>query len=257
MEWRLSYKEVKMGSAEKVISTVFPINMVTQLYQGVEKFRQVERDGPQGWSKSIVDPMNLLFAFPSLHIKNGLVLRAYQFRSGPNGNGFVWAMPENLVFPEPEECPRLNDRFLGPPKPQGALDDIMEAIDGDKTPWSYFSASFFAREIAEFGAMWHGCHWSTHIILGDNPLSSPPSYFYGNPEKGFRKPDEWKWLERKPLEWRPQVSENRDIVTVTFYTYSGLAINAIYRFVDKFKQGVYCFETDKKMIAKGRGGYIF
>ena len=48
-----------------------------------------------------------------------------------NGNGFVWAMPVDAEFPDPEKCPRLKNVFLEPPKPPAALDDYMDAIDGD------------------------------------------------------------------------------------------------------------------------------
>ena len=108
--------------------------------------------------------MNLLGVFTALRVKPGFVLRAYQFRSGGNGNGVVWAMPTDALLPEPSECPRLTDQFLEPPKPPLALDDLMDAIEGDGTPWSYLSSSLFAREAQEVGAMWHGCHWSTHKI---------------------------------------------------------------------------------------------
>jgi len=43
-----------------------------------------------------------------------------------------------------------------PPRPHGALDDFMDAIEGDGSAWSYLSASLFAREAAELGALWHG-----------------------------------------------------------------------------------------------------
>jgi hypothetical protein len=36
------------------------------------------------------------------------------------------------------------------------LDDFMDAIEGDGSAWSYLSASLFAREAAELGALWHG-----------------------------------------------------------------------------------------------------
>ena len=62
--------------------------------------------------------------------------------------------------------------ILEPPKPSDALDEFMEAIDGDGKPWSYLCASLLARELAEFGAMWHGCGWSEHAILGENPFNA-------------------------------------------------------------------------------------
>ena len=60
------------------------------------------RKGPRGWSKSQVEPVEVLKAFPALRLKKGFVLRAYQFREGGNGNAVVWAMPEESPFPSPK-----------------------------------------------------------------------------------------------------------------------------------------------------------
>jgi len=69
--------------------TVFPIEKVQQLRDRAIEARTFEQIPPEGWSKSAVDPMRLLAVFSSLRIKEGYVLRAYQFREGGNGNGFV------------------------------------------------------------------------------------------------------------------------------------------------------------------------
>ena len=49
---------------------------------------------------------------------------------------------------------------------------LMQAIEGDGSPWSYLSASILSREAAEFGAMWHGCDWSDQTILS-KPRGKP------------------------------------------------------------------------------------
>lgn len=147
--------------------TTFTLAKVQQLRTRAAKLAQPRRNVPEDWSISAVDPMTVLAVFKPLRIKEGYILRAYQFCSGGNGNGFVWAMPTDADFPDPEQCPRLEDVFLEPPKPPAALDDAMEAIDGDGSPWSYLCASLLCRQLREFGAMWHGCDWSTHSILGE------------------------------------------------------------------------------------------
>ncbi len=43
----------------------------------------------EGWQKSKADPMEILKIFPGIRIRDGFVLRAYVFRSGMSGNGFV------------------------------------------------------------------------------------------------------------------------------------------------------------------------
>ena len=114
----------------------------------------------RGWYKSEADPNYILDCFPALHLKKGYILRAYQFSDGRgNGSGFVWAMPQAAPFPDYKDCPRLESHFLKPPKPPGALESVMEAIEGDGSPMSYLCASIFAREVKEFGAVWHGCSW--------------------------------------------------------------------------------------------------
>src|SRR4051794_6540914 len=72
-------------------------------------------DDRQGWQKSRVDPRTLLAVFSSL--KPGYTLRAYSFAEGGNGNAFVYAMPMDAPFPEPETCPRDTSAFLEPPVP--------------------------------------------------------------------------------------------------------------------------------------------
>ena len=239
-------------------TTAFPIEEVQQLRQLAQEASRVPEEGREGWTKSEVDPMKLVRVFPSLRIKEGFILHAYQFRAGGNGNGIVWAMQENLPFPDPELCPKLEDKFLNPPKPPGALNDVMEAIEGDGSPWSYLSSSIFAREIWEFGAIWHGCSWSTHEILGEDPYSSDQlskdrSYM----ERPSGNADEWEWRLPKPFDWRPQVFKEHHFIIVAFYTYSGLGSEAIYRHLDTYKPGQYRFKSDRKVIAEGERGYVF
>jgi len=213
---------------------------------------------PRGWSKTQVEPVEVLKAFSALRLKKGFVLRAYQFREGGNGNAVVWAMPEESPFPDPKECPKLKDAFLEPPRPPLALDDLMEVIEGDGSHWSYLSASIFEREVNEFGAVWHGCSWSTHEII-----DKAPSDYFNQTQRGSEeriphsKVDDWTWLKKKPKELRPSVSKKNDKIIVTFYSFSGLSTEAIYRHVDTFQAGKYSFKTKEVMIAKGCGGYVF
>ena len=202
---------------------------------------------PDGWSKSKIDPMKVLAVFPSLQIKNGFVLRAYQYVSGGNGNGVVWGMPEDSDFPEPDECPKQEDTALECPHPPEALEDIMEAIEGDGSDLSYLYASLCAREMSEFGAMWHGCSWSTHRIVDEQ--SSLDDF-------DSEETKDWDWSDDKPKDWRPSVRRVNDKVIVSFYTYTGLGSEGVVRHTDTFFTGSYCCVTDSKMIANGPGGYV-
>jgi hypothetical protein len=203
---------------------------------------------PNGWSKSKIDPMKVLDAFSSLKIKKGFMLRAYQYVSNGNGNGVVWAMPEDSPFPEPNECPKLKDTEIECPRPSAALDDVMEAVEGDGSEFSYVSASLFAREISEFGAFWHGCSWSSHTIIDEK---SPSDEFT------FEEIDNWDWSEEKPKEWRPSATKVSHNILVNFYTYTGLVPAGIVCHTDTFSLDSYCFISDHRMIAGSGGGYIY
>ena len=143
--------------------------------------------------------------------------RAYQFHEGGNGNGFVWAIPVDAEFPDPEDCLRLKDVFLEPPKPPAALDNFMDAIEGDGSPWSYMCASILMRELAEFGAMWHGCDWSTHTILGTIEDGQESVI-----KRATNSTTGWEFLGSKPADWRPCVEQDARQIRVTFFTYNAM-----------------------------------
>jgi hypothetical protein len=240
------------------IVTVFPILKIARLRTRAAKVCAVPDETPDGWSKSAVDPMRLLAVFTSLQIKPGLILRAYQFRSGGNGNGCVWALPEDAPFPDPELCARLADGFLEPPEPPVALDDVMDAVEGDGSPWAYMSASLFAREAAEFGAMWHGANWSTYTILGAAPWQTKTKR-KGRPDKDvltrFKKA--WTWYGETPANWKPYFDIVNGVPQIIFLAYSGLGRERICRFKDTFEDQTLRFSTDVTMLAEGSTGYVF
>lgn len=212
---------------------------------------------PHGWSKSKVNPKKVLKNFSKLRIKKGFVLRSYHFQEKSNGNSIVWAMPKQSPFPSPDSCPKLTDTFLHPPKPPLALDDLMEAIESDGSPWSYLSASIFKREISEFGAFWHGHNWDTHNIIDTQPLFDINQIQEKDEINSAKKVDKWEWLEAKPEQWMPSVSINNEQAIVTFFTYSELGTKAIYIHTDTYNLGKYSCKTEKIMIAKGGSGYHF
>ena len=239
--------------------TVFPISKINALRKKAEQASKPSEDAPPGWAKSRLDPMKLLAVFKALRIKPGFVLRAYQFTEGGNGNGIIWAMAADAPFPEPDECQKLEDRFLQPPRPPCAFDNLLDAIDGDGTPWSFMSASLFAREAAEFGAMWHGCDWSTHKVLAADPWRHDPRIKRRRDRSGDEPSaiDAWKWNEPRPELWEPSFEQLSNAASINFLTFSGQLPEAIYRFTDTFKAGEVTFETKEVIVAEGPGGYVF
>ncbi|MDE2754217.1 MAG: hypothetical protein OXI83_16720, partial [Gemmatimonadota bacterium] len=153
-------------------SILFSIARVNRLRRAAERARTLPDGRPVGlesglsgrWFTSRYDPNELVGVFATLRLREGFALHAYEYRSGGNGNGIIWAVPAGAPLLAPDDCPRLKDRFLSPPKPPGAV-PLMQVIEGDGSHWSYLSASILWREAAEFGARWHGCQWSDKTIL--------------------------------------------------------------------------------------------
>jgi hypothetical protein len=53
------------------------------------------------------------------------------------------------------------------------------------------------------------------------------------------------------------VAVEGDRITVTFYTFSGLERQTIYRQRDTYVAGNYDYESETKPIALGPGGFLF
>lgn len=222
---------------------------------------QLPQNTLNGWSKSPVDPTKLLTVFPKLSMREGYALRAYVFKEDANSNGFVWALPVDAEYPEPNDCPRLESHFLKPPKPFDALDDLMEAIAGDDSPESYLHASILRRELREFGGGWHGIVWGEHTVLDESPWSgSQPPNDGSSLDRPSSSRQEWKWLEEEPTTWSPEVRLEENRAIVTFYTYTPLMAELdngeiekerIIRFTDTYRRGKYRALVAEKKLAEG------
>ena len=231
----------------------FTASSIASLRRAARKADTTQPEGPHGWSKSDADPMRLLKAFPSLRIRDGFVLCAYQFRSDGNGNGWIIALPADAPFPEPGECPRNEHHFLGHPVIPCALKDYMDAIDGDGSLISHVEASILARELAEFGAMWHGISWGDHHVLDSSPFEK------SGKKKTFTESNisEWGWEKPIPDDWRPSVHRTGHRVTFVFYTYSGQGKEHIVRHTDSFRVNQYTFRSATELIGQGPHGFVY
>ena len=214
------------------IRVPFPLAEICALRERATKRADALPKGPQGWSISPVDPMKVVEVFESLHVRHGWVLRAYQFRSGGDGNGFVWALKEGDHFPEPTDkgnewgVSRISQPFasvpISNPKPPGALVDFREVIEGDGTPLSYLCASVLARELFEFGALWHGRFWrAVELDIED-----------------------------------PEVVIEEDHIAVRLSCYTDLGCSGFFNYVDRYRNGSYVFESETTDVMVCGAGYI-
>ena len=249
-----------MGS-RLVTETVISARVAERLLLHAREAGGSTDDSESGWSRITSGPEDILAVFKRLKLKSGFMLAGYRFQKGGNGNGFLYAVPNGTRLPAPDECPVDPTQFLSPPIPPMALDDVMDAIDGDGSPLSYFCASLLERELSEYGAMWHGCSWSTHELVTQDPFATGgclrPKSGDADQMETQRDIENWRWLKSKPSRWEPRVKMGEGNVTVTFHTYSEYVQMGIYRHVDRYKPGVYRFKTKRIMILEGPGGYIF
>jgi hypothetical protein len=234
-------------------TTTFPVGEINRLRRRAQA-AVPHTPAPDGWSISPVDPLQLLAAFETLRIRPGFALRAYVYREGLDGNGVVYAMPIDEAQPLPEDCPSL-DVFLSPPRPAAALDNVMQAIDGDGSPFSYMSASLLAREMGEFGASWHGISWGVAKIVDRPPPELRKQVMVETSESDWT--NEWRWCTPPPRHWRPQVTQTADGVAVSFCVLNIVGSSEIIRITDTYNDLQYTFTTTEESIASGGGGIVW
>jgi hypothetical protein len=206
-----------------------------------------------GWRTSSLDPAKLLDYFGSLRLKTGFALRAYECHQELNSWGVVYAMPVSATFPEP-----VSSAIGRPLRPQGALDDVMEAIEGDGTAYSYLCASLLARELEQFATIAPDNVWLNCLVLDGDPWNGANGMAHALAGQGF-KPElrGWYWQGQQPDTWRPAVFMNGQSVTVRFHTFSGLGRQRIITFEDRYVYGSYKFSRHEKAMANGPDGYIW
>ncbi|MCI1589780.1 hypothetical protein [Heyndrickxia oleronia] len=205
---------------------------------------EVIDDYIDGWYRTSANPESLVMGFSHLSIKKGYKLRAYQYCDSGNGNGIVWAIPEDKKLPNPIECERSKEHFLDAPKPSFALNDFMEVIDGDKTPLSYLQASIVYHELHEFGAIWHGVSWGRDVIL-PTPNNSKSNY-------------DWEMIEDEPDVIEPHFyygSEGNPVIV--FHTVNDIGTVTLNRYQHVFGKEDYTLEVKRTCIATAGGGIIF
>ncbi|MEB3210685.1 MAG: hypothetical protein VKL39_05000 [Leptolyngbyaceae bacterium] len=146
---------------------------------GVSDFDMEPSDVPDGgaWAISGANPADVLFKFPGLSLKPKFRLVAFTFQKDADGKGIVWAIPEACCTTEDlERALQAADGVKKPPYPAGALADVMGAIEGDRSPVSFFIASIFRRELLEFGAKGSFQNWTHHRLIEAVPSAIQPHW---------------------------------------------------------------------------------
>lgn len=208
----------------------------------------VPAQAPKGWSICPVDPAILLPAFPRLFLLPRMRLQAYQYRWGRDGHALVYALPAGQELP----APALESEE--PPRPAGALSDVMGAIGGDASLESYLQASILGRELQEFCAMGHGRMWSFYAVLGEDVWSNPGS-ISPNRTSPAEIPQRYTWSQKMPADFLPRAEQTGSEIRVTFYTYTGLSLEEIVLNEDTFQAGTYTFSSNPQLLAKGNQGF--
>jgi hypothetical protein len=191
--------------------------------------------------------------FGCLSLKQGYALRAYEQHIAPNSWGYVFAMPAALKLPKPR--PSANGK---PIKPEGALKNVMDAVEGDGSPYSYLCASLLARELEHFATLSPESEWLNCFILDGNPWVGTNGVAHTLKGQGFVKDEaNWRWAAQQPENWRPTVIMSQQTVSVIFYAFSGMGRQRILTFEDNYMRGSYSFSRQQNSLAQGPAGYIW
>lgn len=224
---------------------LFSIQRVNRLRQAAEKAREISGIGFDGWFDDAREAIELVRVFDSLWLKDGFSIRAYVYTSGSNGNGVIWAVPSDTPFLTLADCPREENLWLKPPRPPEAI-PLMQAIEGDGSPWSYLSASILARETAEFGAEWHGCVWSDQAVLSKPPLQDENKDSSYNSMEPYRDAPvgDWTWLEDAPQTWEPTFVDRGATREVVLHIHDPMGQERIYKSIDTYPADSYACQTE-------------
>lgn len=122
------------------------------------------------WAISTVNPGAALLKLPGLRLKPEFRLVSYVYRTNGDGVGVVFAVPTDLsTTAQLDTALQMSSDIEHPPKPDGALAHVMEAIMGDRSPSSFVIASVLRRELQEFGALGKRCQWTHHHLIDAIP----------------------------------------------------------------------------------------
>lgn len=238
----------------------FSISRVNRLRRAAGKateFPEFDASSPpDGRAFSATDKARaLLEVFDTLWLKPGFALWAYAYRDFHGGNGEIRALPTDAVPGASGESPSPGELMV---PPTGAV-PLMQAINGDGSPWSYLSASILSREADEFGAWWHGCDWSVQTIVSRAPPQADDPNAPDDEWKltGEAAAGDWIWHGLAPRIWEPTFAEIGTTRQVVLHIRNPVAQEAIYRATDTYQGGSYVGSTESELLCAGPGGIVF
>lgn len=203
-------------------------------FGGPEEFESHAPNAQGKWFISAMNPGTALAKLPGVKLKSGLRLVSYLIRVQQNGVGATWAVPEEMSTTAQLE--KALDAAKGleyPPHPEAALKNVMDAIEGDRSPLSFVVASLLRRELQEFGAVGKACNWSHHRLINAIPPQAT-----------------WQWRIKEPQDLAPKVLIYPDQkVAIEFFTCRVTAPVAIFQHVDQYPPGSYTATATDRAIA--------
>lgn len=189
------------------------------------------------WFVSTVNPAAPLLKLPGLRLKPGFRLVGYLYRTVESGAGVVWAVPEMLSTMNHLEARLKGSHSMAHiPRPDGALGNFMDAIEGDRSAVSFVIASLLRRELQEFGALGDRRSWNHHDLIADVPANLS-----------------WQWRADPPKSFLPKVRMFPDgQVAVEFFTCRRTVPNTLYRHLDRYPAQQYRGDSLDKSLAVAR-----
>lgn len=193
--------------------------------------------GRGNWFVSTVNPAAPLLKLPGLKLKSGFRLVSYLYRAPGEGTGIVWAVPETLSTTEQlVAILKSSDGIADVPKPAGALEHFMDAIEGDRSPGSFMIASLLRRELQEFGSLGDRHTWNRHELIA----AVPPNI-------------SWQWRTEPPENFLPKVRVfDNGQAALEFFTCRRTAPTTIYRHLERYPPHQYHGESLDKPVAVAR-----
>ncbi len=203
-------------------------------FGGAEEMESQAPNTQGKWFISSMDPGAALLKLPGVTVQPGYRLVTYLHRTPADGIGITWAVPEAMsTTAQLETALTAKCDLQHPPKPAGALADLMEVIRGDGSPQSFLIASLLRRELREFGTLGKFCNWTHHRLIN----AVPPQV-------------KWDWKAKQPQDFSPKVLVYPDQkVAIEFFTCRVTAPVAIFQHVDQYAPNQYKAASADRAIA--------